>query len=73
MAEEIAVTDMTVDQAREALARLSALLGQANRDYHGADAPTISDAEYDRLKRRKAEIEARFPELKSEDLAMIHI
>jgi len=67
VAEEIAVTDMTVDQAREALARLSALLGQANRDYHGADAPTISDAEYDRLKRRNAEIEARFPALKRED------
>ncbi|WP_299424821.1 NAD-dependent DNA ligase LigA [uncultured Shimia sp.] len=58
---------MTVDQAREALARLSALLGQANRDYHGADAPTISDAEYDRLKRRNAAIEARFPELKRTD------
>lgn len=67
MAEEIAVTDMTVDQAREALARLSALLDQANRDYHGADTPTISDAEYDRLKRRNAEIEARFPELKRAD------
>lgn len=67
MAEEIAVTDMTVDQAREALARLSALLGQANRDYHGADAPTISDAEYDRLKRRNLEIEERFPELKRGD------
>ncbi|MCP4825614.1 MAG: NAD-dependent DNA ligase LigA, partial [Shimia sp.] len=58
---------MTVDQAREALARLSALLGQANRDYHGADAPTISDAEYDRLKRRNLEIEERFPELKRGD------
>jgi len=67
VAKEIAVTDMTVDQAREALARLSALLGQANRDYHGADAPEISDAEYDRLKRRNAEIEAQFPKLKRGD------
>mgnify|MGYP000023117645 CR=1 FL=1 len=67
MAKEIAVTDMSVDQAREALARLSALLGQANRDYHGADAPNISDAEYDRLKRRNVAIEAQFPELKRDD------
>ncbi|MFY0619488.1 NAD-dependent DNA ligase LigA [Shimia sp.] len=58
---------MNLDQAREELARLSALLGQANRDYHGADTPTLSDAEFDRLKRRNAEIEARFPKQKRDD------
>ena len=31
------------------------------------DAPELTDAEYDRLKRRNAEIEARFPDLKRSD------
>ncbi len=67
MADEIAVNDMTIEQAREAIARLSALVAQANRDYHGADAPTISDDAYDRAKRRLVEIEAQFPDLKKAD------
>lgn len=67
MAKEIAIAELTMEQAREELGRLSALLDQANRDYHGADAPMLSDAEYDRLKRRNQDIEARFPDLKRAD------
>ncbi|CUH53097.1 DNA ligase (NAD+) [Shimia marina] len=67
MTDEIAVTEMTLQQAREELARLSAVLSEANRDYHGADAPKLSDADYDQLKRRNSEIESRFPELKRAD------
>jgi DNA ligase (NAD+) len=67
VAKEIAIAELTIEQAREELGRLSALLDQANRDYHGADAPRLSDAEYDRLKRRNQEIEARFPDLKRAD------
>ena len=40
---------------------------EANQAYHGADAPEISDAEYDALKARNAAIEARFPDLKRAD------
>ncbi|WP_375372107.1 MULTISPECIES: NAD-dependent DNA ligase LigA [Pseudooceanicola] len=58
---------MTRDQAAAELARLAQLLGQANLDYHQADAPELSDAEYDRLKRRNAEIETAFPDLKRAD------
>ena len=47
MTEEIAVDALNEEQAREELARLSALLKQANRQYHAEDAPEISDAEYD--------------------------
>ncbi|WP_040604431.1 NAD-dependent DNA ligase LigA [Sagittula stellata] len=61
------VGQMTEDQAREELRALSDILGQANRAYHAEDAPELTDAEYDRLKRRNAEIEARFPQLKLAD------
>jgi DNA ligase (NAD+) len=36
-------------------------LGQADRAYHQADAPVLSDADYDALKRENAALEARFP------------
>ncbi|MXQ07203.1 NAD-dependent DNA ligase LigA [Alphaproteobacteria bacterium GH1-50] len=67
MSDERRVSDMTPDEARAELERLARLLGQANLAYHQEDAPEISDAEYDRLKRRNAEIEAAFPELKRDD------
>ncbi|MFN7053599.1 MAG: hypothetical protein ACK4NH_15895, partial [Gemmobacter sp.] len=63
----IAVEDLTQDQARADLARLSVALAGANLAYHGLDAPEISDAEYDALKKRNAAIEARFPDLKRAD------
>ena len=58
---------LTEGEARAELARLAQLLEQANRAYHTLDAPEISDAEYDALKRRNAAIEARFPALKRAD------
>ena len=64
---DIAVQDLTETQARAELEALAAILGQANVDYHGEDAPQISDAEYDRLKLRNAQIEERFPSLKRPD------
>jgi len=54
-------------EARAELARLSLLLAEANAAYHAQDAPRITDAEYDALKRRNAGIEARFPALKRAD------
>lgn len=53
--------------ARAELKRLSALLLAANLAYHSKDAPEISDAEYDALKRRNLAIESRFPHLKRAD------
>jgi DNA ligase (NAD+) len=54
-------------EARAELADLAALLARADAAYHGADAPELSDADYDALKRRNAAIEARFPALKRTD------
>ncbi len=67
MSDTTAIADLTEDEAREELARLAKELLRANQLYHTEDAPEISDADYDALKRRNAEIEARFPELKRSD------
>ncbi|MDO9525207.1 MAG: NAD-dependent DNA ligase LigA [Gemmobacter sp.] len=67
MTDGIAVEQMTEEQARTELLRLSRALARADRAYHGQDAPEISDATYDALKRRNAEIEARFPTIKRPD------
>ncbi|NOE26001.1 NAD-dependent DNA ligase LigA [Ruegeria sp. HKCCD6157] len=67
MSNLISISELTEDEARAELARLAELLLKANTLYHTADAPDMSDADYDALKRRNAEIEARFPHLKRPD------
>jgi DNA ligase (NAD+) len=67
LTEIINIEDMNEAQARDELARLARILLQANEDYHSADAPKLTDADYDRLKRRNAAMEIRFPDLKRVD------
>ncbi|MCG7518354.1 NAD-dependent DNA ligase LigA [Ruegeria sp. Ofav3-42] len=67
MSDLIPVNDLTENAARAELARLADLISRANTLYHVDDAPDISDAEYDALKRRNADIEAQFPQLKRSD------
>ena len=61
------VDQLTEAEARAELARLAQAISAANRAYHTLDAPEISDADYDAMKRRNAAIEARFPALKRGD------
>ena len=61
------VAALTPEQAATELARLSQEIADHDRRYHGDDAPTISDAQYDALRRRNAEIEGRFPNLVRDD------
>lgn len=58
-----AVEALTQQEAAVELERLAAEIVDHDRRYHAEDAPTISDADYDALRRRNAEIETRFPEL----------
>jgi DNA ligase (NAD+) len=55
------VDKLTSAEAEKELDRLAKEIAEADRRYHGEDAPDISDADYDALRRRNAEIEARFP------------
>ena len=57
------VAQLSQAEAAEELARLAAELAAHDEHYYRQDAPTVSDADYDALKRRNAAIEARFPEL----------
>ena len=50
-------------EAREELGLLAAEIARADQLYHGEDAPEITDAAYDALRRRFEEIEVAHPEL----------
>ena len=73
MTGSVDVANLNEEQARKELARLADLIGAANIAYHQSDAPQISDAEYDALKRRNSEIEGRFPHLKRSDSPSDHV
>jgi DNA ligase (NAD+) len=60
---ETGIDSLTEAEAAEELARLAAELAYHDAAYHTHDAPEISDAQYDLLRRRNAAIEARFPAL----------
>jgi DNA ligase (NAD+) len=54
-------------QARREHARLGEEIAAHDRRYYTEDAPTISDADYDALRRRYEAIEAAFPALATPD------
>lgn len=58
---------MTAGALRERVARLRQTIEQHNHRYYVLDAPSVDDAEYDRLFRELQELEAAHPELISAD------
>ena len=57
------VEELTPEEAAAELARLAKEIAEHDHHYYVEDAPLISDADYDALRRRNAAIEARFPDL----------
>jgi DNA ligase (NAD+) len=57
------VADLTPAQARAEHEALGLEIAEHDRRYYEEDAPTVSDAEYDRLRQRYEALEERFPEL----------
>jgi len=54
---------LSLAEAKAELKRLAKEIAEHDERYHGRDAPTISDAEYDELRKHNAALEDRFPEL----------
>ena len=59
------VAELSEAQASVEHNRLAAEIREHDRRYYQEDAPAVSDAEYDRLRLRYEEIEARFPHLRT--------
>ncbi|MBR2922433.1 MAG: NAD-dependent DNA ligase LigA [Alphaproteobacteria bacterium] len=57
------VAELSIDEATKELEFLATEIAKADTSYYQNDDPYLSDAEYDKLKHRNADIEARFPEL----------
>jgi DNA ligase (NAD+) len=64
---------LSVEEAKSELAILAREIAKHDKLYYQKDAPAVTDAEYDALRRRNAEIEARFPDLVREDSPSLRI
>ena len=61
------VADLSREEAAEELGALAQEIAAHDAAYYQEDAPRVSDADYDALRQRNGDIEARFPDLKRDD------
>jgi len=59
--------DFSMEDARQEWKKLAAEIRRHDKLYYQKDAPEISDAEYDKLRRRLEELEKKYPELQTPD------
>lgn len=67
MSRAQSVADLTRAEAADELDALAREIAAHDAAYYQDDAPIITDAEYDALRQRNLDIEARFPDLKRDD------
>jgi DNA ligase (NAD+) len=67
------VEDLTEAEAVEELTQLADEIAANDVQYFQDDAPSLSDGDYDALKRRNGEIEARFPHLLRENSPSLRV
>jgi len=67
------VEDLTEADAKAELKRLAKEISHHDSLYYQKDAPEVSDAEYDALRKRNAAIEERFPDLVRADSPSKHV
>jgi len=67
------IASMTEIEAAAELKSLAETIAHHNRRYHGDDDPEISDAAFDALMRRNAELEKAFPHLVRADSPSQHV
>jgi len=61
------IDQLTLEEARAEHEALGAEIAEHDKRYYEEDAPTISDAEYDALRKRYEALEGLFPELKTSE------
>ncbi|MEP7211406.1 MAG: NAD-dependent DNA ligase LigA [Alphaproteobacteria bacterium] len=67
MSDATPVSKLKKAEAKSEWTRLAEAIRAADVAYYQSDAPHLTDADYDKLRLRLNEIEARFPELKTAD------
>jgi DNA ligase (NAD+) len=72
-ASSLPVDVLSEAQAKAEHKRLAAEIAAHDKRYYQDDAPTVSDAEYDALRRRYTAIEARFPQLRTRESLTEHV
>src|SRR5688572_1400797 len=69
--KDLPIETLTEKQAKAEHARLATEIAAHDKRYYQDDAPTVSDAAYDKLRQRYQAIESRFPALRTlESLTM---